>query len=110
MERFCAYEPTAAAGSCNTHLATEFVALVGLAFADALHLGGVHTVHLVLIVPLLLMNPPGNDQQGSEFWIGIRSSAECASTDLDQDACHSHTSPDYSKNINGLWLEFPMGS
>ncbi len=29
-------------------------------------------MHLVLIVPLLLMNPPGNDQQGSEFWIGLR--------------------------------------
>ncbi len=42
MERFCAYEPAATAGGCNTHLATEFVALVGLAFADALRLRGLH--------------------------------------------------------------------
>ncbi len=40
MERFCAYEPTTAAGSCNTHLAAEFVALVDLAFAAAFR--GVH--------------------------------------------------------------------
>src|SRR5437899_2570055 len=55
---FDPHYPTLFRGRHHAHLASEFVFLVCLALGDTFHLGCVHTVKLVTIVPLLTINTP----------------------------------------------------
>jgi hypothetical protein len=46
--------PTSApAGNCHTYFVAELILLACFAFGDALHFRLMHTVELVLVVPLL---------------------------------------------------------
>src|SRR5208337_4681648 len=50
---FGADQPPAPAGDRHTDLVAELIGLARLALGDALHLGFMHAVELVLVVPLL---------------------------------------------------------
>ena len=50
---FCTDQPSAPTGGSHTDLVAELIRLARLALGDAGHLGLMHAVHLVLLMPLL---------------------------------------------------------
>lgn len=65
------HKPAAAAGGRHTDFATELVALVSLALADALHGRLVNAVDFVLVMALLLKNAFADGQKRLEGFVSL---------------------------------------
>jgi len=63
--------PASFGGGGHRNLATELVALVSFALADAFHLRGVNAANLVFVVPFLFMDPFADIQQFLQFGVRV---------------------------------------
>ena len=95
-------KPATATGGCHADLAAKFVALVGLALADALHMRFMDAVNFVFIVSLLREDSGCGIQQQLQLGIRFRLSAFDVSDDSAQIRSQFAGAPSSSFHLLGM--------
>lgn len=75
VDGHCPDKPSATAGSCNTDLAAELIALMGFALTDAFHMGFMGAVNFLFIMLLLFEDADADIKQVLLLSIRLRAIA-----------------------------------